>query len=633
MPLVVLDDYLIRKGNGVFNIHEFIQAMLGSNSIDEGYAALSDKHHDLNHDNFAGVEADAVKMAISQGIGGLTPQEVATINQGEAANPQAWHQAFQKAVNAGAPIINEAINKTNEINRQKGAANGIVSPEIPLAFTQDMGNYVAVQAWRTPVLGIKGQGSHNAQGALITQYISKNTKKAESYARPYSVGLQALRKEKYPDLKVPNASDEISPTILHADTLYLKDPKLRAKFGLTVQGIRDAYPTANPEQLQFAALQALRGLPEFKKFGGIAHSGGLDHGIHSEEAMGQRMIEHREANANSRDSLLQFIAPEMRGHAINNTTGHSYYHNENPSKKMLSMYEKHYGWDEETSKRVHQNAYSGKYDGMGMNRAEQLMAAKRDELMAGGKPPEWAGDAVMPKGAAIGSPVDEQQPASRFTPNLGVQGGMPSTVAPPQQDLNTEFGGGAPKTPIQEAVQQPPSHLIRPDPEPAKPNAAIHGAIPTPVRPEAPAPPMASQQKPPSPPMQSLNAYPSPPVANQKRGKGFLDNLMTRLGYGYETLFPSFGKSDDMTDEQVLKEMLENVQLEIAKKEVMETTLTKSPRSISSISDVTTIGNSMKRPNSDIVSIYHSRGDWENVAKAFGMTHNEVQTVKVIFNE
>ena len=633
MPLIVLDDYLIRKGNGVFNIHDFIDAMLGSNSVDEGFAALQDSHHDLNHDNFAGVEADAAKIAASRGIGGLTPQDIAIINQGEAANPQGWHQAFQKAVNAGAPFINEAISKTNEINRQKAAVASVPFREIPPAFTQDMGNYVAVQAWRTPVLGYKGQGSHNQQGALITQYVSKNTKKPESYARPYSIGLQALRKEKYPDLKVPNASDEISPTILHGDSLYIKDPKLKAKFGLTVQGIKEAYPTANPEQLKGMALQALRGLPEFQKFGGIAHSGGLQFGQHSEEAMGQRMVEHREANANSRDSLLQFIAPEMRGHAINNTTGHSYYHNENPSKKMLSMYEKHYGWDEETSKRVHQNAYSGKYDGMGMNRAEQLMAAKRDELMAGGKPPEWAGDAVMPKGAAIGSPVDEDTGGFKVNFNPALGGGQKFTPTTPPEEINTEIGGGAPKTSIQEAVEQPLPYAIRPDPEPPKPSPAIQGAQPIPVRPKPPAPPIPSQQKPPSPPMQPLNAYPSPPVANQNRGKGFLDNLMTRLGYGYETLFPSFGKSEGMTDEQMLKEMLENVQLELAKKEVVQTSLTKSPRSISSITDVTMIGNSMKRPNSDIVSIYHSRGDWENVAKAFGMTHNEVQTVKVIFNE
>lgn len=108
---------------------------------------------------------------------------------------------------------------------------------------------------------------------------------------------------------------------------------------------------------------------------------------------------------------------------------------------------------------------------------------------------------------------------------------------------------------------------------------------------------------------------------------------MTRLGYAYETLFPSFGKSEDLSDEGVLKEMLENVQLEIAKKEVVQTIFTKSSQSIHSVADVSTIAKKMNRPNSDIVSIYHSRGDWENVAKAFGMTHKEVQTVKVIFNE
>jgi hypothetical protein len=125
MPLVVLDDFIIRKGYGIFNIDEFIEAMLSTNSVEEGYSALADSHHDLNHDNFAGVEADAVKLAARQGIGGLTPQDIEIINQGEAMNPQAWHQAFQKAVNAGAPIINEAISKTNEINRQKAAASGI----------------------------------------------------------------------------------------------------------------------------------------------------------------------------------------------------------------------------------------------------------------------------------------------------------------------------------------------------------------------------------------------------------------------------------------------------------------------------------------------------------------------------
>ena len=68
MPLIYLDTFLIRKGNGVFNIHEFIQAFLQANSVDNGYALLDNSHHDLNHEEFSGVEADAVKLGISRAL-------------------------------------------------------------------------------------------------------------------------------------------------------------------------------------------------------------------------------------------------------------------------------------------------------------------------------------------------------------------------------------------------------------------------------------------------------------------------------------------------------------------------------------------------------------------------------------
>ena len=613
MPLIELDRYLIRKGHGIFNLHEFIDAMLGTNTVEEGYAALNDSHHDLNHDNFAGVEADAVKIATSQGLGGLTEEDIAIINQGEAANPKGWFQAFQKAVNAGAPEINAAIKRTNDINRQNAAVARIPFQEIPEAFQQDMGNYVAVEAWRSPVLGRKGEGSHNQQGALVTQYVSKLTGKPEAYARPYAEGLQMLRGEKYPDLKMPKASDEISPNILHSDSLYIRDGQLRSKFALTVQGIKQAYPTAHPEQLKGMAIQALRSLPEFAKFAGIKHGGGLQFGEHSETSMQQRSIEQQETNSNSTDELRNFIHPEMRGHASFKTTGNSEYHTSEPSNKMMKLFAQHHGWDEETTRGVYQNAYSGKF-GNHSNSRNKLMAAVREQEMLDGKPPEWAGDAMMPKDAAIQSPVE----GGRFTPSTEIGGGMPmsGSINTEQPPINTEI------PPIQQVAELPP-HIPRlPDPETPKPNSHTTGANPVPVA-----------QKPPAPPMQSLNAYPSPPPANQNTGRGFMDNLLTRLGYGYETLFPSFGKSEDMSKEQVLKEMLENVQLEIAKKEVVETSVTKSLCSISSIADVATIAKRMKRSNSDIVSIYHSRGDWENVAKSFKITHKEVQAVKVIFNE
>lgn len=612
MPLIELDRYLIRKGHGIFNLHEFIDAMLGTNTVEEGYAALNDSHHDLNHDNFAGVEADAVKIATSQGLGGLTEEDIAIINQGEAANPKGWFQAFQKAVNAGAPEINAAIKRTNDINRQKANAASIPFREIPEAFQQDMGNYVAVEAWRSPVLGRKGEGSHNQMGALVTQYVSKLTGKPEAYARPYAEGLQMLRGEKYPDLKMPKASDEISPNILHSDSLYIRDGQLRSKFALTVQGIKQAYPTAHPEQLKGMAIQALRSLPEFAKFAGIKHGGGLQFGEHSETSMQQRSIEQQQEKAGGMDNTLLYLHPDHRNATyikqIQSAAKH--YFNEGPKKDAIAGFKALHGWDEETTRKVYERAKTM----TGKNKTHQLALAVQEQEMLDGKPPEWAGDAMMPKDAAIQSPVE----GGRFTPSTEIGGGMPmsGSINTEQPPINTEI------PPIQQVAELPP-HIPRlPDPESPKPNSHTTGANPVPVA-----------QKPPAPPMQSLNAYPSPPPANQNTGRGFMDNLLTRLGYGYETLFPSFGKSEDMSKEQVLKEMLENVQLEIAKKEVVETSVTKSLCSISSIADVATIAKRMKRSNSDIVSIYHSRGDWENVAKSFKITHKEVQAVKVIFNE
>ena len=641
MPLVELDRYLIRKGYGIFNIDEFIDAMLAADSVDDGYAALKDSHHDLNHDNFAGVEADAVKLAARQGIGGLTPQDIQIINDGEARNPQAWHRAFQKAVNAGAPLINEAIEKTNEINRQKAATDGVMRPEIPLAFQKDMGNFVAVQAWRQPVLGRKNGQTHNDQGALVTQYVSALTGEPEAYARPYYTGLQALRKEKYPALNL-EASDEISPRILHGNTLYLKDHKLRNRFALTIQNMKMQYPNLPPQQLKGMAYMALKQMPEFNRFAGISHSDGLQYGIHSEEAMSNRVAEQQNNNASSKANARLFIHPEIQGKTYfkNMSNAADHYFHAGPSKEAIEDFKRLHGWDEETTRRIYREA--AEMEGRGVKR--KFNNAVMQHEMADGTPPSWATDAgaILPSGVAITSPIDEkpaeEKPPSMFdfpTPS-GQSSGMQGTVAP--------------KTPIQQATEQPPQYPIRPDPPEPPKNPSVIGASPTPVASPPPPPPMAQprripsaapaappaqppiQQNLPQPPMQPLNAYPSTAPAVQNTGRGFLDNLMTRLGYAYESLFPSFGKAD-MSDEEVLTEMLENVQLEIAKKEVVQTIFTKAPHSISSVADVSMIASKMNRPNSDIVSIFHSRGDWGNVAKMFGMTHQEVQTVKVVFNE
>lgn len=623
MPLVVVDEYLIRKGYGIFNIFDFINAMLGANSVEEGMAALQDNHHDLNHDNYTGVEADAVKMAIQAHDGTLTDQEIAAIQAGEAANPQAWRAAFQKAINTQAPRINEAIKRTNEMT----------GDNLPPAFQLDLGNYVATQAWRTPVLGYKQKGqtpTKNAQGAVITQYVSKLTGKPESYARPYHVGLTALRKEINPYSKAV-ARDTISPRILHANSINLKDDKLKSKFGLAVQSVKLENPGVPPEQLMEIAMQRLKELPEFQMFGGIAHAP-IEAGKFSPQSIQENrvMAETEENNrlALANDNLLHLVHPRMRDHATFTTQGNKAYHSEVPSNKMIKLWQQHHGWDEETTRRVYADAYSGKYQGTAKNK---LLQAIQTQEMLDGKPPSWAGEAFMlpsgdgydygVKGPDIpaqpelptGPEPQKEPPINTEQPPVDV----PPPATPPPQQVTPELKPyNIP--PLEQLARRPPPIPIRPDPLPPRQNNAMMGASPTP-------------QKPPSNPPPMLNTYPQQPTPTPTKERGFLDNLMTRLGYAYETIFPSFRKSDGITDVELIKQMLENVQLEIAKKEV--TYIKKSQKSITSIHDVNEIGNRLKRPNSDVVSVFHSRGDWDSIAKTHGLTKQEVQLVKVIFNE
>ena len=67
-----------------------------------------------------------------------------------------------------------------------------------------------------------------------------------------------------------------------------------------------------------------------------------------------------------------------------------------PSNKMIKLWQQHHGWDEETTRRVYADAYSGKYQGTAKNK---LLQAIQTQEMLDGKPPSWAGEAFrLPSG-------------------------------------------------------------------------------------------------------------------------------------------------------------------------------------------------------------------------------------------
>jgi len=132
---------------------------------------------------------------------------------------------------------------------------------------------------------------------------------------------------------------------------------------------------------------------------------------------------------------------------------------------------------------------------------------------------------------------------------------------------------------------------------------------------------------PPSPDQQAYSLT-QPPQQQRGRFGSLVDRFLDKLGYGFESIFPSF-KKEDMSDIEAIQMALEHVQLEIAKQEIKA----NKTFSINSHVDVTHIAKEMRCPPSDIVAIYESRGDWETLAKKWNRDLSDVQKVKVMFNE
>ena len=179
-----------------------------------------------------------------------------------------------------------------------------------------------------------------------------------------------------------------------------------------------------------------------------------------------------------------------------------------------------------------------------------------------------------------------------------------------------------------------PPPPMNPPPARPPPRNPIVAAPPLPVRPRnsAPPPPMAVPPQPQQIPQAPLNQQPyasnQPPSQQQGRFGSLVDRFLDRLGYGFEGLFPSLKKSE-MSEFEQLQEVLEIVQVEIAKQEIKPPTIQKS---ITSHHDVSSLAQELRCPASDIVAIFESRGDWENIAKKWNRDVRDVQKVKVMFN-
>ena len=78
----------------------------------------------------------------------------------------------------------------------------------------------------------------------------------------------------------------------------------------------------------------------------------------------------------------------------------------------------------------------------------------------------------------------------------------------------------------------------------------------------------------------------------------------------------------------MFEDYIEEVQMELAKA-VIEDKLPIKKMEVESSFDVAMLSSQIQKPSSAVIAIYHTRGDWRNIAKSFSVPHESVQLVKV----
>ena len=108
------------------------------------------------------------------------------------------------------------------------------------------------------------------------------------------------------------------------------------------------------------------------------------------------------------------------------------------------------------------------------------------------------------------------------------------------------------------------------------------------------------------------------------QGRGLLSRLAGLLGK--MSVDDIILRSDDFRND--FEEYIEEVQLELAKSLIDDTTHL-GKLSVDSPIDVALLSSKVQMGTTDVISIFHTRGDWRQIAKAFNIPHENVQMVKV----
>ncbi len=608
-------DFLISKAHAVVDIDQLNAAMMqhlndGGRLTPEAMGLIiSNLHH--NMDDLEGqllnpYKADAVEMAIRSGQ--LLDQYARAYHAGPQ-DPN-YENALREGLRIGIPMINDAAKRQNALNARRGIG------EVPLPFV-DGGPGSDPATWRVDAQHEQDVGAtvaeqknpdgsfnpfHNTTGQLVTQIISGHNLNQEGYARWYEEAAKQLGYIGVRYDKQGRARDRNTHTIpahyVHHNTLTINDKDMRNMIGY---GAEEAHREAvaqglNPEEISAYMRQKLMDMPVVYRHSHMGHHNfDATYDRNSRKAEDARNIREgemlqedevpAEVQPRGNEVTTDFFHPELQdatwlkrlgqGSLNPNTTN-------SKNNKMIKDIADYHGIEEDIIREVIANAYRERTPGTSYKQ-KILDGLYNAHLEAtGGRPPEhYEGPGAQPALPPIPERPAREQPAEQEVqmppeePPVGVPRNMP--VAPPPQNPPVAAPRSVPYVPPYNPYMEQKRNI------------------------------------------QSLQSN-----IDSLGGRTKLSGLAELLG----RLTPDelLLRSDEIKPE--IEDYIETVQLELAKS-VVDDYASLGDLSVSSPLDVALLSSKVQMGTNDVITIFHTRGDWREVAKSFNIPHSSVQMVKV----
>tara|TARA_A100001201_G_scaffold22996_2_gene25927 strand:- start:20527 stop:22446 length:1920 start_codon:yes stop_codon:yes gene_type:complete len=632
-----LDKFRISKSYAVVDIDEFIQAMRGAENLSESgiEMMLQDLHHDVAQTGrYSPYEEEAVHFAIFSGAVGKDVAE--TIMRGPGTF--GYNQAFNKAFEAGFPLVNRAAEEQNAMNR--GQHNPAPLPFTPAgqlnpAYAGDVRSTVAEQT-----------GGKNRRNRKSTDFnpFDKNNRLvnhivSSRHADPYNPESRGAPVEGFSRWYEPAAkklgylpTDYNSKTgkavdrfeflvpahFVHKNTITLNDRRQRNHIinrakqfidqGLSDNQVRAALlddPMAfrhtsimhhNPDSIHDMVRTKEQRMTEFR-------DGLIDDELdpRSVSTPGDPVPHESILHPNMQDISRYSNANSVRMAVTTN------------SKRMLKDLMDHHGMSEDDAKELMSAVAMGSKGGLGDGNARKrlLRGLYRHHTKDGNIPEFYTGQPMTfgekPISGTPEAPKEDTQPIPEMPPPVP-SGPRTPPAAPPLE------GNPIIPAPATTGDSLPPP--ITGQPGITEGNQDI---------PSTPRPDLSGITR--EGLARVLARVASTPASTQMR-EGARD-----IGAGARTFTEGIrGLGRTMLGKSEVEMYLETVQYELAKT-VIEDYTDIGKMDIGDPVHIALVGSHIQRSTSDVISIYHTKGDWRNIAKSFGLNHEQVQMVKVAFHE